>query len=163
MQLYYSSARAMGEVMAELAGGTGGTWFHDNNDLDEGFRRTADSPEVVYVLGFSPANLKFDGTYHSLKVSLKAGRQVTVQARRGYYDLKPRAMAPDDGMAGLRAALFSREESSDIPLEIETRISPAAARRAHRPIWCATRRSSVPCAATANGALPAAGAAPPCG
>ena len=29
-------------------------------------------PEYYYVLGFSPQNLKFDGSYHNLKVSLKS-------------------------------------------------------------------------------------------
>ena len=42
-------------------------------------------------------------------------------------------------------------------------ISGAAARRARRPIWPATRRSSAPCAATPNGSSPAPGAALPRG
>jgi len=61
-----SSAR--GGVLEDLAYGTGGTYFHNNNDLDEGLRRTADPPEYVYVLGFSPQ--KLDGKLHKLKVKL---------------------------------------------------------------------------------------------
>jgi VWFA-related protein len=85
-------ALAQSDVMAELAYGTGGTFFHNNNDVNEGFRRTADAPEYMYVLGFSPQ--KLDGKFHKLKVTLSAeGKSVagklTVQARQGYYAAKP--------------------------------------------------------------------------
>ena len=75
------------EVLADLAYGTGGTFFHNNNDMNEGFRRTADAPEYVYVLGFSPQ--KLDGKFHKLKVKLKGPERLNVQARQGYYALKP--------------------------------------------------------------------------
>ena len=75
------------DVLANLAYGTGGTYFHNNNDLDEGFRRTADTPEYIYVLGFSPQ--KLDGKFHKLKVTLNKPGSLTLQAREGYYALKP--------------------------------------------------------------------------
>ena len=75
------------EVMADLAYSTGGSFFHNNNDLNEGFRRTADAPEFVYVLGFSPQ--KLDGKFHKLKVKVAAPARLTVQARQGYYALTP--------------------------------------------------------------------------
>ena len=65
------SAVAESDVLAELASGTGGTFFQNNNDLAAGFRKLAELPEYVYVLGFSPQNLKLDGSYHSLKVILR--------------------------------------------------------------------------------------------
>ena len=81
---------ARSDVMANLAYATGGTFFHNNNDLDEGFRRTADAPEYIYVLGFSPQ--KLDGKFHKLKVTVMAQAgapgKLTVQARQGYYALK---------------------------------------------------------------------------
>lgn len=78
---------AQSEVLADLAYSTGGTFFHNNNDLNEGFRRTADQPEYIYVLGFSPP--KLDGKFHKLKVRLNTGEKLTIQAREGYYALKP--------------------------------------------------------------------------
>lgn len=78
-------ALAQTDVMAELAYGTGGTFFHNNNDVNEGFRRTADAPEFVYVLGFSPQ--KLDGKFHKLNVKLARQEKLTVQARQGYYAL----------------------------------------------------------------------------
>lgn len=79
-------AMAQSDVMVALAYGTGGTFFHNNNDVNEGFRRTADAPECIYVLGFSPQ--KLDGKFHKLKVKLVGPEKLTVQARQGYYALK---------------------------------------------------------------------------
>jgi VWFA-related protein len=72
--------------MADFAYGTGGTFFHNNNDLEIGLRRTADPPEFVYVLGFSPQRL--DGKFHKLKVKVNQSEKLTVQARQGYYALR---------------------------------------------------------------------------
>jgi VWFA-related protein len=80
---------ARNEAMASLAYGTGGTLFHNNNDLNEGFRQTADAPEYIYVLGFSPQ--KLDGKFHKLKVALNAKEKLSVQARPGYYATKAEA------------------------------------------------------------------------
>ena len=88
-------ASGQGEVLSTLAYSTGGTFFHNSNDLDEGFRRTTEPPEYVYILGFSPA--KLDGKYHKLKVRLNTQSKLTVQAREGYYALKP---APEPAKPG---------------------------------------------------------------
>ena len=82
-----AEAEARSDVMAEFASGTGGVFFHNNNNLDEGFRRTGGVPEFLYVLGFSPQ--KLDGRFHKLKVTLNAAGKFEVQARRGYYAAKP--------------------------------------------------------------------------
>jgi VWFA-related protein len=72
------------DVMAELADGTGGTYFHNNNNLEGGLKSLAAAPEVVYLLAISLTNVKHDGSYHSLKV--KVGRKgVKTQTRRGYF------------------------------------------------------------------------------
>ena len=80
--------------MEELADATGGRYFHNNNDLKAGFAQVAAAPEFVYVLGFSPQNLKLDGAYHALKVTLKMSHGLDLQARRGYYAPKH---LPDPG------------------------------------------------------------------
>jgi VWFA-related protein len=87
LRLDRDEALAQGEVIADLAYGTGGTFFHNSDDLDEGFRRTADSPEYFYVLGFSPQ--KLDGKFHRLKVRMKGAENLSVQARQGYYAFRP--------------------------------------------------------------------------
>jgi VWFA-related protein len=93
LRLDTAEAGIKSDVMADLAHGTGGTFFEHNNDLDEGFRRTTDTPEYVYTLGFSPQ--KLDGKLHKLKVTVYGSAKLTVQARQGYYALKPDAPKPE--------------------------------------------------------------------
>jgi VWFA-related protein len=107
-------------VMQELADGTGGTFFHNDNDLKAGLDQLAAPPEFIYVLGFSPQNLKLDGSYHGLKVTIRNVSSPAVQARRGYW-------APNHAMDAAEAAneelcedLFSREEIHDIPVDLHT-------------------------------------------
>jgi len=119
-QYQRDSALVTDGVLGEIADGTGGTWFHDNNDLEEGFKRTAAAPEYYYILGFSPENLKFDGSYHNLKVSLKKPAGFTVQARRGYYAPKHEVNAAEEAKRDIEEALFSRDEWRDIPVELHT-------------------------------------------
>jgi VWFA-related protein len=76
---------AKDDGMAMLTSATGGNFFHNNNDLDLGFRRLGALPEVIYVLGFSPGDAAADGKYHPLKVRLTGGRHGSVEARNGYY------------------------------------------------------------------------------
>ena len=80
------SATTPSDVLVDLASGSGGVFFHNRNDMDEGFQKTA-MAESFYVLGFSPQ--KPDGKFHKLKVTLQASEKLSVQARRGYYSPKP--------------------------------------------------------------------------
>ena len=76
-------------IMAELAAGTGGTFFHNSNDLEGGFRRLAAGPEYLYLLEFSAGNVKRNGSYHRLKVNIDTGKVdqdgLAVQSRKGYF------------------------------------------------------------------------------
>jgi VWFA-related protein len=111
---------AYGDVMGELADGTGGIVFQNNNDLKEGFKRTTQPPEFIYMLGFSPQNLKLDGSYHNLKVSLAVKNGTSLIARRGYYAPRHEADEAELAHEEIREALFSREEIQDIPLQVQT-------------------------------------------
>jgi VWFA-related protein len=119
-QYHLTAQRMQGDVLEELADGTGASYFHNNNDLDQGFRMVAQSPEYSYLLGFSPVNLKNDGKYHALKVTLTTKEKYLVQARRGYY--APRHSADPTQLAKqeLEEAVFSQEELHDIPADLKT-------------------------------------------
>jgi VWFA-related protein len=114
------SALAQADLLAELAEGTGGNFFHNSNDLDAGIKRVSDAPEYFYVLGFAPQNLKLDGTFHRLKVALKESNKLALQARRGYYAPRHAADAVETAKREIEEALFSREEIHDIPVELHT-------------------------------------------
>jgi VWFA-related protein len=110
---------AQEEVLADLALGTGGTYFHNRNDVGEGMREAGAAPEISYLLGFSPQNLKIDGKFHEIKVTLTDKRKVSIQARRGYY--APRTM-PDPAAAAkadIEEAIFSQDEIHDIPVDLK--------------------------------------------
>lgn len=80
--------RLSADPMAELADGTGGSFFHNSNDLASGFKLLTAAPETVYLLELSPGQGKPDGRYHTLKV--KADRDgLELQARHGYFWPKP--------------------------------------------------------------------------
>jgi VWFA-related protein len=127
-QYQRDSALANEDVMAELADATGGAFFHNNNDLGEGLKHLAAQPEFIYVLGFSPQNLKFDGTFHQLKVTLKSpsGAGYALQARRGYsapkHAIDPEEQARDE----IREAVYSREELHDIPVDLNLQFFKAS-------------------------------------
>jgi len=119
--LQYSrmNAAANNDAMWQLAEGAGGTFFHNNNDLTEGFERVAATPEFSYVLGFSPVALKEDGSFHSLKIPVPDEKGVSVEARRGYYALKHDA-AEEAARPEIDDTVFSREEMSGIPVGLRT-------------------------------------------
>jgi len=111
---------AQDDILSELADGTGGTFFHNRNDIDQGLLQAAAEPEVSYVLGFSPQNLKLDGKYHHLKVTFVNRQKWNLQARHGYFAPKgtadPEALAKEE----LQQAIFSQEEMHELPIECQT-------------------------------------------
>ncbi|HYW48877.1 MAG TPA: VWA domain-containing protein [Bryobacteraceae bacterium] len=114
------SMRADADVLAEFAAGTGGAFVENTNDLDGAFKRVATAPEYYYVLGFSPQNLKLDGAFHALKVTLKDPAGLSTQARRGYYAPKHLSDAVETAKEEIREALFSKEELHELPIDLHT-------------------------------------------
>jgi VWFA-related protein len=109
-----------GLILGELADGTGGTFFHDRNDLDVGMQRAVVSPDVSYVLGFSPQNLKLDGNFHTLKVSFVQKSKYVIQARKGYYAPRHVKDPAEAAKEEIQEAIFSQEEIRDVPIELQT-------------------------------------------
>ncbi len=121
-QIQRNAAEQESDVISTLAEGTGGIFFHDNNDFNRGFREAGGLPPFAYVLAFSPSNLKDNGAYHHLKVKLAdtAGRGLIVEARKGYYAPRKSVDAAIRAAEEVRDAVFSREESHGLPLQVET-------------------------------------------
>jgi VWFA-related protein len=113
-------------ILEEMASGTGGAYFHNNNDLGEGFLRLAAPPEIYYLLGFQPQNLKLDGSFHALKVTLATKSDTTLQARHGYYAPRHLEDAAETTRRELEEALFSREEMRDFSVDLHTQFFKGA-------------------------------------
>jgi len=124
---------AQSDILAQLADGTGGTFFHNRNDIDEGLREATAAPAMSYLLGFSPQNMKINGAYHTLKVSLTNKQKFSIQARHGYYAPRTIADPAEAAKEEIQEALFSQDEINDLPVELQTQFfkkDPSQARLA---------------------------------
>jgi len=124
---------AQSDILAQLADGTGGTFFHNRNDIDEGLRAATAAPAMSYLLGFSPQNMKINGAYHTLKVSLTGKQKFSIQARHGYYAPRTIADPAEAAKEEIQEALFSQDEIHDLPVELQTQFfkkDPSEARLA---------------------------------
>jgi VWFA-related protein len=102
-------------VLADVAQGTGGEFFHNSNDLKGGFAALAGSP-IYYILAFSPTDIRKDGKFHPLKIALaEKERGFSIQARRGYFAFKEGEDAPEAGA-----------EVADKPEPVDAAMSPEA-------------------------------------
>jgi len=116
-------AQAETDELVALAEGTGGSVNLDN-DFYGGVRKAAAAPEYLYVLGFVPQNLKADGSFHALKVTMSSGEKASLQARRGYWAPKKLNDAPADKQE-IESAVFSRDEIHNLPVDMHTRVIQA--------------------------------------
>jgi VWFA-related protein len=121
-----AAASAQDELLALLADGTGGVFFHNNNDFDDGFRRVADPPEYSYMLAFIPQNLKLDGSFHTIKVTVKSPPKLNVLARRGYYVPKNFTNPQEQAKQEIEDAMFSQEELHNLPVKLQTQFFKAS-------------------------------------
>jgi hypothetical protein len=123
------------DVLAQVAEGTGGEFFHNNNDLKAGFGRLAGSPGA-YILAFASKDLKPDGKFHQLKVTLaEKVSAYSIQARRGYFapgneaEAKAQAKegeassAADHVQEQIRETLLSKTGIAEFPVVLEAKVS----------------------------------------
>ncbi len=94
-----------------LASGTGGTFFHNDDDLEKGFREMGMAPAHSYMLGFAPAG-KADGSFHKLKVQLTGKKGYSVEARLGYTAT---ASAPEAALSKLDREVMGSDTIEDLP------------------------------------------------
>lgn len=108
-------------VLAELVGGTGGRFFHNNNDLPGGFDLLSTQRKFVYMLGFNPGTLKQPGRFHKLRVEMIKREGLTIQARPGYFE-STAADSPEESLStDLQQALFSHTEVHTVPISVNAK------------------------------------------
>jgi len=120
MQRYNAaSLLAQGDTLLQIANSTGGSYFHNSNDLAAGVDRLSAVPEYSYLLGFTPQNLKNDGGFHALKVELKQASGLSVQARKG-YNAPAQGDAKGEAQREIAEEVFSQSELHELPLRVQT-------------------------------------------
>ena len=98
------------DTMKLLAERTGGKAFYGTNDLSSAIRRAMSDSRVTYTLGYYPAAVKWDGSFHEIKVRVAASG-AEVRSRSGYFAFPeaPLAAAKDN------RALLSLLAASHLP------------------------------------------------
>jgi VWFA-related protein len=130
--LYRTSEQtANAYVLGDFADGTGGTFFHNSNDLSGGLQKAGAAPEVCYILGFSPPGQKFDGRFHSIKVALTNKQKYSIQARRGYYAPRKVNDPGEQAKQEIAEAVFSQDEIQELPLQLQTQYFKVDQTQAH--------------------------------
>ena len=92
----------MSDVLPALAYGTGAEPI-TSNDFGGALRRVVSHASVVYLLGYAPKQMAYDGRFHQIKVRVKRPG-MDVRARAGYW--APRVA--DMQRAATEAAAYTR-------------------------------------------------------
>jgi VWFA-related protein len=72
------------ETFDIVADRTGGKAFHNTNDITGAIRKAVEDAKVTYTVGFYPADAKWDGQFHQLKLECKR-KGVNIRYRPGYF------------------------------------------------------------------------------
>lgn len=113
------------EGLTYVARETGGIAFLNNNDLNVGIQKALKDGQSYYLLGFDPADEKFDRKYHTIKVRVKRpGAQV--RTRAGFLGIPDRPRREDLASVGgvetrnrqIVGALFSPFGARELPLQM---------------------------------------------
>lgn len=108
--------------MADLAQGTGGVFFHDNNDLNAGFHKLGLPPEVTYRISFSPDGVTADGSYHKLKVKLIRSGNYSVESRPGYFAPEKTAAATETPQSKIDREVMASDTLTGVPAGISIQV-----------------------------------------
>jgi VWFA-related protein len=77
-------ALSEGDTLGEMAAATGGTVFHNSNDLLSGLRRAFADGREYYTLAYVSSNLNMDGKFRAIRIEVR-DRKAVVKAKRGYW------------------------------------------------------------------------------
>jgi len=79
-----NEASANGNTLAEIADATGGTFFHDSNDLLGGLERAFADGRDYYQLGYVSTRANGDGKFRTINVQVQR-RDAVIHAKKGYW------------------------------------------------------------------------------
>jgi VWFA-related protein len=104
-------------VMKDLAGHTGGRAFYNTNDLARVMHAAVEDSEANYTLGFYPHDIRWNGSYHSLKAKVTRPG-VHLRYREGYYASQETPENADQTDASFHQALYSPLDSTALGLTV---------------------------------------------
>jgi VWFA-related protein len=77
-------AAANGNTLKEIAEATGGTAFHNSNDILGGLERAFADGRDYYTLAYVSSNANYDGKFRAITVQVSGSKNI-VNAKRGYW------------------------------------------------------------------------------
>jgi VWFA-related protein len=122
--------RASQAGLDQLARGTGGIFFHDDNDLVHGLANALDDMRSYYLIGYQPDRNDFEKVrgrtqFHKIQVKvLRAGLQV--RSRNGFVGTPDPPASEPRFPQSARQALFSPFQENGFPVHLSAFYSPAA-------------------------------------
>ena len=101
-----------------MADRTGGRAFFNTNDIYGAIREALDDSRVTYELGYYPQDVKWDGTFHNIKVEVKQPG-VHVRARKGYFALPEPKITLEYRQALIAETVTSPLEATGIGVKVQ--------------------------------------------
>lgn len=105
------------ESMDALADGTGGKAFYNSNDISGSLQKAIDDSRVTYEIGYYPADVKWDGSFHTVTVQVKRP-EIEVRARKGYFALPETVPSTEELKGIVSSAAVSPLESSGLDVAV---------------------------------------------
>ena len=103
------------DAIEKIAMNTGGKAFYNTNDIQGAVQSALSDAQVTYTLAFYPQGVKYDGDFHTLRVTVDRSG-LDVRSRAGYYDPADKPKVSIDPDIELRHAADSPLDASLIGL-----------------------------------------------
>ena len=120
--------------LGELAQDTGGLLLENTNNLRQGFDRLESDLRNYYLIGYTPANDRYDGQFRIIDVKVKRPG-VTVAARKGYFAVRDAGGLPiNPWEAPALGALEQKPVPNAFPVRAGALLFPEAERLGLVPV-----------------------------
>jgi VWFA-related protein len=104
-------------TMLTLAERTGGRAYFNTNDIMGSVRQAIDDSRVTYEVGIVPQDVKWDGSFHRLRVSVNR-KDAQVRARTGYFASEDSGEAPQTHVQLIAQTAMSPVEATGIEMNV---------------------------------------------
>src|SRR5580704_6805538 len=104
-------------TMLVLAERTGGRAYFNTNDIMGSVRQAIDDSRITYEIGFVPDGIKWDGSFHKLRVSVNR-KDAQVRARKGYFASVDSGEAPQTHVQLIAQTAMSPVEATGIEMNV---------------------------------------------
>jgi VWFA-related protein len=114
------------DTMKILAARTGGRAFYNTNNISGAIRRALDDSRVTYTLGYYPDDVKWDGSFHTIKVRVNVSG-ASVRSRTGFFALPDPPRTSQNARAAVSQAAASQVDATSIRMTVDLQSFPEQA------------------------------------